>query len=108
MQSQSTTEYNSQDHIYPTKVSANSFKICDLNSKLICFAIGFINSFMTEVPYFQRKSMDWFLYDRDLRHERVAGPTIWNRFLTEGETAHTNIVLFRIKILNFSNEFLFF
>ena len=33
------------------------------------------NSFMTEVPTIstdlQNKSMDWFLYDRDLRHERV-------------------------------------
>ena len=36
------------------------------------------NSFMTEVPVYrnqsidlQRKSMDWFLYDRDLHHERV-------------------------------------
>ena len=60
MQSQSTKEYNSQDHIYPTKVSANSFKICDLNSKLICFAIGFINSFMTEVPIFRENQWTGF------------------------------------------------
>ena len=37
-----------------------------------------INSFMTEVPRYRNqsigllsKSVDWFLYDRDLRHERV-------------------------------------
>ena len=29
-----------------------------------------INSFMTEVPIIQKPvSMNWFLYDRDLRHE---------------------------------------
>ena len=28
------------------------------------------NSFMTEAPIIW-KPMDWFLYDRDLRHERV-------------------------------------
>ena len=37
---------------------------------------GHLNSFMTDVfiikkPDLQSKSMDWFLYDRDLRHERV-------------------------------------
>ena len=26
---------------------------------------------MTEVPVILRQSMDWFLYDTDLRHERV-------------------------------------
>ena len=35
------------------------------------------NSFMTEVPIYSNlymcKSMDWFLYDRDLRYERVNG-----------------------------------
>ena len=30
-----------------------------------------INSFMTEVPLKQSKSMGWFLYDRDLHHEKV-------------------------------------
>ena len=37
-----------------------------------------IKSFMTEVPTHRnqsidllRKSMDWFIYDKDLRHERV-------------------------------------
>ena len=35
-----------------------------------------LNSFMTNVPIMwnpdlQSKSMDWFLYDRELRHERV-------------------------------------
>ena len=29
------------DHIYPTRFSDNSFKICDLNLKLTRFAIGF-------------------------------------------------------------------
>ena len=29
-----------------------------------------IRSFMTEAPL-QGKSMKWFLYDKDLRHERV-------------------------------------
>ena len=29
------------------------------------------NFFMMEAPIMQSKSMDWFLYDRDLRHERV-------------------------------------
>ena len=37
---------------------------------------GHLNSFMTDVfitnkPDLQSKSMDWFLYDRDLRHETV-------------------------------------
>ena len=38
----------------------------------------FLNSFMTESVSYKNqsidllfKSMDWFLYDRDLRHERV-------------------------------------
>ena len=31
----------------------------------------FFNSFLTEVLSLQSKSEDWFLYDRDLRHERV-------------------------------------
>ena len=37
-----------------------------------------INSFRTEVPTYRNrsidllyKSMDWFLFDRDLRHERI-------------------------------------
>ena len=31
-----------------------------------------LNSFMTEVPIIKRsKSMDWPLYDKDFRHERV-------------------------------------
>ena len=37
-----------------------------------------LNFFMTEVPFLrnqsidlQSKSMNWFLYDRDLRHERI-------------------------------------
>ena len=39
------------DHLYPTRFFNNSFKICDFNLKLTCFAIGF------------------------------RGPTIWNLFL---------------------------
>ena len=39
------------DHIYPTRFSDNSFKICDFNSKITLFAFGF------------------------------RGPTIWNQFL---------------------------
>ena len=37
------------------------------------FFAKIVNSFMTEVLiiYLLRKSMDWFLYDRDLCHERV-------------------------------------
>ena len=38
-----------------------------------------LNSFMAEVPIyrnqttdFQRKLVDWFSYDRDLRHEKVS------------------------------------
>ena len=30
-----------------------------------------INSFMTEVPIWSLYGLDWFLYDRDLRHERI-------------------------------------
>ena len=33
------------------------------------------NSFMTEILW---KSMDWFLYNRDLRHERVKTMIFWN------------------------------
>ena len=41
------------DHLYPTRFSDNSFKICDLNLKLTRFAIGFRcptkwNTFLTE------------------------------------------------------------
>ena len=38
-----------------------------------CLFEASINSFMTEVPiiHLHRKSLDWFLYDRDLRYERV-------------------------------------
>ena len=43
------------DHLYPTRFSDNSFKICDFNLKLTRFAIGF------------------------------RGPTIWNKFLTQSE-----------------------
>ena len=32
-----------------------------------------LNSFMTEAVIMQSKSIDWFLYDNGLRHERVKG-----------------------------------
>ena len=70
------------DQLYPIIFSANSFKICDFNLKLTRFAIAF------------------------------RGPTIWNKFLTESEKCYTSIDVFKNrikgKILNFSNEFLFF
>ena len=70
------------DHLYRTRFSNNCFKICDFNLKLTRFAIGF------------------------------TGPTIWNKFLTESEKCYTSIDVFKNKIkekiLNFSNEFLFF
>ena len=70
------------DHLYPTRFSDNSFKICDFNLKLTRFAIGF------------------------------RGPTTWNKFLTQSEKRYTSIDEFKNKmkrkILNFSNEFLFF
>ena len=70
------------DHLYPTRFSDNSFKICDFNLKLTRFAIAF------------------------------RGPTIWNKFLTESEKCYTSIDVFKNmikeKILNFSNEWLFF
>ena len=43
------------DHIYPTRFSDDSFKICDFNLKLIIFAVGF------------------------------RGPAIWNKFLMESK-----------------------
>ena len=70
------------DHLYPKRFSDNSFKICDFNLKLTRFAIGF------------------------------RGPTTWNKFLTESEKCYTSIDVLKNKIkekiLNFSNEFLFF
>ena len=70
------------DHLYPTRFSDNSFKICDFNLKLAGCAIGF------------------------------RGPTILNKFLMESEKCCTSIDIFKNKmkerILNFSNEFLFF
>ena len=46
--------------------------------KLGSWIFVLINSFLTEVRInrnqsigVQNKSMDWFLYDKDLRHERV-------------------------------------
>ena len=70
------------DHIYPTRFSDNSFKICGFNLKLTRFAIGF------------------------------RGPAVWNNFRTGSEKSYTSIAAFKSKIkeknLNFSNEFLFF
>ena len=70
------------DHLYPTRFSSNSFQISDFNLKLTRFASAF------------------------------RGQTIWNKFLMESEKSYTSIDLFKSKIkekiLNFSNEFLFF
>ena len=57
-----------KDHLYPTRFSYNSFKIRDFNLKLARFAIGF------------------------------RGPTIWNKFLTEGEKSYTNVDVFKNRI----------
>ena len=56
------------DHIYPTRFSGNSFKICDFNLNLMRFAIGF------------------------------RGPAISNNFLTECEESYTSISVFKNKI----------
>ena len=53
------------DHLYPTRFSDNSFKICDFNLKLTRCAIG------------------------------VRGPTIWNKFLTESDKCCTSIDVFK-------------
>ena len=70
------------DHLYSTRFPDNSFKVCDFNWKLTRFVIGF------------------------------SGPTIWNKFLTEREKIILASAVFenkiKEKILNFSNEFLFF
>ena len=70
------------DHLYPTRFSDNSFKICDFYLKLTRFTIDF------------------------------RSPTIWNKFLMESEKSYTSIDVFKNKIkekiLNFSNELLFF
>ena len=70
------------DHIYPRRFSDNSFKTCNFNLNLTRNAIGF------------------------------RGPTIWNKFLTENEKSCTSIAVFKTKIkekiLNFSNELLYF
>ena len=70
------------DHIYPTRFSYNSFKTCNFSLNLTRNAIGF------------------------------GGPTIWNKFLTENEKSCTSIAVFKTKIkekiLNFSNELLYF
>ena len=55
------------DHLYPTRFSDNSFKICDFDLKLTRFAIGF------------------------------RGPTIWNKFLTKSERSYTSIAVFKIR-----------
>ena len=48
-----------------------------------------VNFFMTQSLSYRNqfidllfKSMDWFLYDRDLRHERVKGSRMFDRVLT--------------------------
>ena len=70
------------NHLYPTRFSDNSFKTYDFNLKLTRFTIGF------------------------------RGPTIWNKFFMKSEKCYTGIDVFKNKtkekILNLSNEFLFF
>ena len=70
------------DHLYPTILSGSNFKICDFNLKLTHVAIGF------------------------------KGPTTWNQFLTESKKSYASIAVFenkiKEKILNFSDEYLFF
>ena len=52
---------------------------------IACFILGLgsLNSFMTEAVIINhsidllRKSMDWFLYDNELRHERVKSNSIY-------------------------------
>ena len=67
------------DHIYPTRFSDNSFKTCNFNLNLT---------------------------------HNATGPAIWNKFLTENEKSCTSIAVFKTKIkekiLNFSNELLYF
>ena len=76
------TFYPTFYHIYPTRFSDNSFKTCNFNLNLTRNAIGF------------------------------RGPTIRNKFLTENEKSCTSIAVFKTKIkekiLNFSNELLYF
>ena len=55
------------DHLYPTRFSGNSLKICDFILKSIRFTIAF------------------------------RGPTIWNKFLTESEKGYTSIDVFKNK-----------
>ena len=47
------------------------------------YILPVFNSFVTEVPIIdlQSKSMDWFLYNRDLRQERVKSN--WSKTLLE-------------------------
>ena len=47
------------------------------------YILPVFNSFVTEVPIIdlQSKSMDWFLYNRDLRQERVKSD--WSKTLLE-------------------------
>ena len=60
----------------------------------------YINSFMTEVPiietnpliYCTNQSMDWFLYDRDLRIERV------------NSAQHFELILLRSLNDNYNND----
>ena len=53
-------------------------------------------SYKTQSTDLQNKSMDWFLYDRDLRHEKIKRQ-LWNYKLNQ---------TFQIRIIHCSNKYL--
>ena len=53
-------------------------------------------SYRTQSTDLQNKSMDWFLYDRDLRHEKIKRQ-LWNYKLNQ---------TFQIRIIHCSNKYL--
>ena len=53
-------------------------------------------SYRTQSIDLQNKSMDWFLYDRDLRHEKIKRQ-LWNYKLNQ---------TFQIRIIHCSNKYL--
>ena len=66
--------------IYFSQVSGKAIENLFLYKKLLnqYVAFSYIDSFMMEIPIIWsqsfdliRKLMEWFLYDRNLRHERV-------------------------------------
>ena len=48
----------------------------------------------------QSKSMDWVLYDRDLRHERVNKPLMFHFSLILSDVLAANIYLFKVNNRN--------